>query len=100
MLKIMNLQTDGGNFAPNQFVIFTNEGRWFQSYTSMIAFVPKDGGKIQLGSDYDYSRTTMKYLCRFLRVDSINDVRDMLNTSRAVRADLDEIKFIKEKEND
>ena len=91
MLKIMNMQTDRDNYAPNQFIIYTNEGKWFQSYTSMIAFVPKNNSVIHIGGDYDYSRTTMKYLCKFLRVDSITDVRDRLADGRAIQADLDNI---------
>lgn len=50
----------------NQFVIETDEGLYFQSYNSIIAFKPNDGSPIQLGEDWDYSRTTGKYRNEFL----------------------------------
>jgi len=60
-------QFDGRNGAvKNQFTISTPEGRYFQSYDSVIVFIPNDG-KIQLDSRYwDYSKTTGKYRNQFL----------------------------------
>jgi hypothetical protein len=56
-----------GNAVANQFVIRTSEGQYFQSYTSVIAFIPIDGSPVQLDGYYwDYSRTTSKYLNQFL----------------------------------
>jgi hypothetical protein len=60
--------------VPNQFVIYTNEGTYFQSYESIIAFIPKkytvvgsNDMDIQLDETYwDYSRTTGKYRNKFL----------------------------------
>ena len=61
-------QFEGRNGAvKNQFEITTPEGRYFQSYDSIIAFRPNNGGKIQLDSRYwDYSKTTGKYRNQFL----------------------------------
>jgi hypothetical protein len=61
-------QFEGRNGSvKNQFVIHTSEGRYFQSYESMIAFIPNDGGKVLLDSTYwDYSTTTGKYRNQFL----------------------------------
>lgn len=60
----------------NQFIIRTRDGVYFQSYQTVIAYEPNNGGNTVLDKhSYDYSRTTMKYLCQFLNVDSINDVR-------------------------
>ncbi len=65
-LRVSNLISDSGNNIANQFLIKTNKGKYFQSYNSMIAFVPYHG-LIQLDSIYwDYSRTTSKYRNRFL----------------------------------
>lgn len=51
----------------NQFIIRTMDGVYFQSYNSIIAFIPADGSKIQLDPDYwDYSTTTGKYRNQFL----------------------------------
>ena len=52
--------------VPNQFVIWTDEGSYFQSYESIIVFRPNDGSPTQLGSDWEYSRTTGKYRNKFL----------------------------------
>lgn len=50
----------------NQFKIFTDEGVYFQSYSTIIAFKPYSG-KIQLDPhNWDYSRTTGKYRNFFL----------------------------------
>lgn len=69
----MNTQTKVSQFegrngtVKNQFEIVTPEGRYFQSYKSIIAFIPANGGKIQLDNIYwDYSVTTGKYRNQFL----------------------------------
>jgi len=60
-----------GNHVANQFEIYTPKGRYFQSYRSIIAFVPREG-KIQLDEYYhDYSRTTSKYLTQFLGLNTL-----------------------------
>ena len=53
------------NLAVNQFVITSPKGTYFQSYKSVIAFIPYKG-KTQLGQDYKYSQTTSKYRNIFL----------------------------------
>ena len=60
-------QFDGRNGSvKNQFILTTSEGKYFQSYESVIVFIPNDG-KIQLDSTYwDYSKTTGKYRNQFL----------------------------------
>lgn len=55
--------------SKNQFIIDTEHGTYFQSYKSLIAFIPRDDSPIVLDERYwDYSVTTSKYLNRFLRV--------------------------------
>ena len=49
----------------SQVVIECEQGLIFQSYESVIAIKSNDG-PISLSEHYDYSRTTMKYLSRFL----------------------------------
>lgn len=48
----------------NQFVITTNEGVFFQSYSSLCAKVTSEG--LTLGYCWDYSHTTLKHLYIFL----------------------------------
>ncbi len=66
-VKVSNIEGDNGP-AKNQFEILTPEGEYFQSYGSIIAFVPaKYGKKTQLDKKYwNYSATTGKYRNIFL----------------------------------
>ena len=48
----------------NQFVIFTNNGIYFQSYNSVIA--KYHCGKLQVSEKWDYSNTTRKHFYIFL----------------------------------
>lgn len=60
-------QMENKNFRaiPNQFIIYTSQGTYFQSYQSIIALMSK--GKIYLDREYwDYSTTTGKYRNQFL----------------------------------
>lgn len=64
-VKVENMTSSNGNDVPNQFKIYTDEGVYFQSYNSIIAF--KSHGKIQLDKNtWDYSTTTGKYRNQFL----------------------------------
>lgn len=55
-----------GRPVKNQFIVTTEDGEWFQSYNSLIAFKPFGNGKILIGKDWDYSVTTGKYRNQFL----------------------------------
>lgn len=50
----------------NQFIINTNEYRFFQSYDSLIAVYNKATHNLTLGCDWDYSNTTRKHLYIFI----------------------------------
>lgn len=75
-LNIKSMVSTNGNPVPNQFIITTEHGTLFRSYQSNIAFKPNDElGKVYLGTDWDYSRTTMKYLNWFLNGQSAAETR-------------------------
>ena len=64
--KVQNMTSSNGNEVANQFEIRTDEGLFFQSYNSVIVFIPKSG-KTQLDERFwDYSKTTGKYRTQFL----------------------------------
>jgi hypothetical protein len=66
MAKVANIRSARGNIVPNQFIIETESGVYFQSYKSVIVYRDNDG-KIYLDERYwDYSRTTAKYRNIFL----------------------------------
>ena len=76
-----------GNPVANQFIIYTDEGNYFQSYDSVIAFRGEDN-KITLDEYYwDYSRTTSKYRNQFLG-ESIADTRAKIDSGEYKLADL------------
>jgi hypothetical protein len=61
-------QFEGRNGSvKNQFILSTPQGQFFQSYRTIIAFRPSNGGKIELDKNsWDYSVTTGKYRNIFL----------------------------------
>ena len=64
--KVRQMFTRGGNPAPNQFLLYTPDGTYFQSYNSTIAFRDHNG-KIQLDENtWNYSKTTAEYRRDFL----------------------------------
>lgn len=65
-VKIENMQSARGNDVPNQFIIHTDEGTYFQSYRSVIAFIPNEGQTVLDESTWDYSATTGRYRNQFL----------------------------------
>lgn len=78
-IRVQNMVSARGNDIPNQFEIFTAEGVYFQSYSSIIAFKPY-GGKVQLDSaTWDYSKTTGKYRNMFLRETKAETERKIAN---------------------
>lgn len=51
-----------GNTVANQVVIQCTNGTIFQSYESIIAVRLRTDGKLYVTDDFDYSKTTSKYL--------------------------------------
>jgi len=50
--------------------IYTDKGTYLQHYSSIVAFV--GGDKTVLGRDWEYSRTTMAHISRFLDSTAAN----------------------------
>ena len=65
-IKVLNMMSSQGNKIPNQFVIATPEGNYFQSYNSVIAFINNEGRVFLDKNKWDYSTTTGKYRNIFL----------------------------------
>lgn len=70
-IKVEQFTNTSGNEVKNQFIIRSSEGRYFQSYRSIIAFIPSNRDeKTALDEHYwDYSTTTGKYRNQFLNED-------------------------------
>ena len=59
-VQVQNMRGSSGREVPNQFIIFTEEGVYFQSYNSVIAFKDNQGNVFLDHATWDYSRTTGK----------------------------------------
>jgi len=65
-MRVENMASSRGNLVPNQFIIETDKGTYFQSYNTVIAFKSYEG-KIQLDmNSWDCSVTTTRYRNQFL----------------------------------
>lgn len=63
-MRVRNMTNPSGNEVKNQFIITGNGVTTFQSYDSQIC--DWDGSQLKLYSDWDYSRTTLKFFKWFL----------------------------------
>jgi len=82
--------TSTNSYRPvaNQFEIRTNEGTYFQSYSTIIAFVPLSNKKTVLDvNSWDYSRTTSKYRGQFLG-ENTAETRSKIKSGEYILADL------------
>ena len=79
-MTVENMRSPRGNQVPNQFIIWTDEGKYFQSYNSIIAFIDNNG-KVFLDEYYwDYSNTTGKYRNMFLGNWGIDEAREKIKS--------------------
>ena len=92
-VKVRNMESSNGNQVPNQFTIETDEGVYFQSYDSLIAFKITDREhhypvKVWLDSaTWDYSKTTGKYRNQFLN-ESKRETQAKIDSGEYVLTDL------------
>tara|TARA_R100000005_G_C4984681_1_gene193357 strand:+ start:1341 stop:1625 length:285 start_codon:yes stop_codon:yes gene_type:complete len=73
-IQVNNMTSPNGNFVPNQFVIKIKNSYYFQSYQTIIAqkklCLNNGDYKIILDTNaLNYSRTTSKYLYKFLNMN-------------------------------
>jgi hypothetical protein len=79
-IKVENMLSSNGNKVPNQFEITTDEGVYFQSYKTIIAFKPYANSPVLLDRGrWDYSVTTSRYRNKFLDCDT-KTVKERLNS--------------------
>lgn len=65
-VKVRNMEDSRGNTVPNQFIVDTDQGTYFQSYNTVIAFRERNGQIFLDSNAWDYSTTTSKYRNAFL----------------------------------
>lgn len=81
---VTNLINSNGRAVVNQFVITDGAKTTFQSYNSDIVMIDSSKKTLKFGSDYKYSRTTMKYRNMFLS-DYFNTSVDTKMVDKAVK---------------
>ena len=87
-IKVKQMTSNrSGRPVANQFIIYTSEGRYFQSYDSIIAFKDNKGNVTLDDYTWDYSRTTGKYRNEFLG-EGIVDTRAKIESGKYKLADL------------
>ena len=59
-----------GNAVANQYMVTIGDFIYFQSYHTVIAKINRTKNEVTLSEDWDYSRTTVKYLNRFLSTET------------------------------
>ena len=80
MIKVEPMKGNSGNAVANQYIINDNGRVSFQSYDSIIATIID--GEIFLDSVFwNYSKTTSKYLNKFLNMTSKEVKQDIKNES-------------------
>lgn len=67
-MKVYNLEGQSGRAVVNQFIIKDDNRKVFQSYDSVIVEAKwhTDLCEVNIGYDWNYSRTTTKYFKMFL----------------------------------
>ena len=81
-IKVHNMQSpSSGRDVANQFVIETEDGRYFQSYNTVIARIPNSGPVELDRDDWEYSRTTARYRNLFLGCNT-DEVRARVKSGR------------------
>lgn len=85
-ITVSNMDSPSGSPVPNQFIIYTPEGTYFQSYSSVIVFKSSKGIVLD-ECKWDYSTTTGKYRNMFLGED-ITETRKKIKSGEYLLADL------------
>jgi len=86
--RVEQMQTRGGNPAPNQFKIWDKKGFYFQSYWSTIYFKCNKTGKEYLDfNKWDYSATTGKFRNEILG-EGIAETREKIKRGEYILAHL------------
>ena len=72
--RVTQLTNNNNNPVANHFVIHQGDTEYLQSYNSIV--VKREGNKITLGQDWDYSPTTLKHVKHYLGIhDSVKTIR-------------------------
>lgn len=88
--KVTNMRSSKGNLVANQFILYTPEATYFQSYNSIIVKTTFEDGKRVVYLDefyWNYSKTTSKYRSEFLG-ENTNETKQKIKNGLYILADL------------
>lgn len=86
-IHVENMESKRGNKVPNQFGIWTDDGLYFQSYNTVIAFKSNDGKTYLDTNKWDYSVTTGRYRNEFLG-EGIRETRQKIKSGEYILTNL------------
>ena len=67
---VLNMKSSRGNKVPNQFIIWTEEEQFFQSYQTIIGKRDNEGNVFLDQNRWNYSVTTSKYRNQWLGMNT------------------------------
>lgn len=65
-VRVENMKSSRGNRIPNQFIIYTDKGTFFQSYRTVIVWINNKGQTFLDKNSWHRSVTTGRYRNSFL----------------------------------
>lgn len=65
-VRVENMASSRGNRVPNQYIIYTDKGTFFQSYRTVIVWINNKGQTFLDAKSWDCSMTTGTYRNSFL----------------------------------
>lgn len=86
MIKVKQMKSSSGNAIANQYVLYSHNAKYFQSYNTLVAKkVDSPHGTVtvlQEGYWDMYSTTTNKYLNNFLGTSGIAEIRENVKNGK------------------
>ena len=84
---VTNMTSNNGNKVPNQFIIWTEDAQYFQSYQTVIAKRDNEGNIYLDKNRYDYSVTTSRYRNKYLNMTT-KEIEKKISSGEIVLTDL------------
>lgn len=84
-MTVKNMTNTNGRKVPNQFVISDGNKTTFQSYESPIITIDGDNKVIEIGEDWNYSRTTGRYRNKFMEDEGFAELASTKGLEKAIK---------------
>lgn len=84
-MTVYNLKSLNGNPVANQIVVENDDVSTFFSYGTFIASIDRNDGVINIGSAYNYSRTTSRYRNIFFDSKNCKEINNLIDLRNAIK---------------